>query len=241
MRAFPGIPLVAGLAAAGCMPPPTLARPPIVLQTQTTTDATTAATPAATLGPAMLAAALISGPGSPWGAGFTKMADGAAWQALTKTLIPAAPLAATSTASGGVSSLTGLTRGGIGAAVPVANWDPRRAWATGAATPTLRESPPGWGDRTWGPSTLTQSGSTWGQAPQLGMFNLSRGAAEVSGWGMDSGFFSIPQAETRRQMDAYLQQINSSPTGQAGVGQTRLNQSQFPFLRPVQGPLVPPT
>jgi hypothetical protein len=240
MRAFPGIPLVAGLAAAGCLPPPTIGpRPPIVLQTQATAAGTGTATPAATLGPAMFAVALISGPGSPWGAGFTQMADGAAWGALVKTLTPV-PAAATAP-GGSWSSLSGLTSGGIGAAVPVANWDPRRAWATGAAATTLRESPPGWGDRTWGPSNLGQSGSTWGQAPQAGMFNMSRGAAEVSGWGMDAGFFSIPQAETRQQMDAYLEQINRSPTGQPGVGQTRLNQSQFPFLRPVQGPLVPPT
>jgi hypothetical protein len=72
------------------------------------------------------------------------------------------------------------------------------------------------------------------------MYNLSRGATDVAGWGMDSGFFSIPQEEKRRQMEAYLTQIDTSPTGVPGVGQTRLDPKKFPFLHPVKGPLTPP-
>jgi hypothetical protein len=203
------------------------------------------------LGPAMLAMTLLSGPASPWGVAFTQLADATAWSRFGwdgLLNLPDGPAQGLGTArnGGSWSALAGLTNGGLGAAVPMATWDPRRAWATPAGGAlagmsgglSALESPPGWGNKGWGPTSTSTTG-TWGQTSTPGMYNLSRGAADVSGWGLDNGFFTIPQEERRRQMDTYLQQVNTSPNGVPGAGQTRLDQSKFPYLRPVKGPLVP--
>lgn len=236
-----------GLVVAGCVAPPGGPRAPIVLRTQTdvavsggtTADPPATAMPTATaLSPTMAAITLMSGPVSPWGLAFPRLADATVWQHFGWDGLMNLSLTG---AGGGWTGVSGLSAGGLAAAVPVASWDPRRQWATPAngslGTVTGRETPPGWGDQGWGP-TAPDNG-TWGQAAAPGQYNLSRGAAVVGGWGLDNGFFTIPQQEKRQQMDTYLQQVNASPNGVPGAGQTKLNQTQFPYLRPVKGPLVP--
>lgn len=102
---------------------------------------------------------------------------------------------------------------------------------------------PGWGNRGWGPGGAMNEAaaptSTWA-APAPGRFNLDRGAGQIGGWGLDAGFFTIPQDRISAQMRAQLDAINQTPGNRAGAPQTNLDQTKFPFLRPVQGPLVPP-
>lgn len=141
---------------------------------------------------------------------------------------------ARSLGSGGHQALAHAPHGSTGS----------RLTSSGAITPFsgLGNEPvlPGWGNRTWGAGgNPLQAG--FGQASQPGMFNLSRGAAQISGLGLDGGFFTIPQEEISKQMRAQLQAIDQSRTGIPGQGQTGLDPAKFPFLKQIKGPLIPPT
>lgn len=94
---------------------------------------------------------------------------------------------------------------------------------------------PGWGTGTWGASGQPGLGQS---AP--GQFNLSRGAGQIGGFGMDNGFFSIPQDEISKQIRAQMDAIDQSRTGVPGQGTTGLDPKKYPFLHPVKGPLIPP-
>ncbi|MBC7545480.1 MAG: hypothetical protein H7338_22355 [Candidatus Sericytochromatia bacterium] len=146
--------------------------------------------------------------------------------------------------------ISGLSDGGLAAVIPTGVWQSGSAWGVPNPLATLGQSrlnalpaPPGWGDRNWGGTGSTPvqaAGNTWGNSPTPGQYNLSRGAGGIGGWGIDTGFFTIPQAEQRRKLDQTLQDIDTRPGPVSSGGATKLDPKLFPFLHPVKGPLVPP-
>ncbi len=199
---------------------------------------------AVNLGPSAYGLGLISGPMSVWASSFAGFAAVPAF---------AAPW-------GGPMGIGGLAAGGLGAQLPQSGWGTPSPW-TGTTQQTLAglgqsglnagTAPVGWGSRTWGPSgtTLGPSGGTWGVTPQPGQYNLSHGAADIGGWGLDAGFFSIPQQEQRQRLDQAMAKIDAGPAtparptstnSQVPAGTSKLDPAKYPFLHPVNGPLVPP-
>jgi hypothetical protein len=162
-------------------------------------------------GPGRTASGMVSGPGSLWAARFADFAMPSQWAALA----------------------AGFGRPAGPVATP--GWDPlamttASPWSgLGQGGLTTTTPSPGWGN------------GSWGTATRPGQYNLSRGATDIGGWGIDSGFFTIPQTEQRRQLDAALATIDAGPSPVGGGGATRLDPKKFPFLRPVKGPLIPPT